>query len=128
MSLHVVIAVIINNKNQILITKRSADQHQANKWEFPGGKVETSETAQQALARELQEELGIQLESATFLTTVKYQYTSKNIVLDVYEVRNWQGEPKGLEGQPMCWVERKALSDYDFPAANAEILRILLVC
>ena len=127
MTVQVAVGVIINNKNQILITKRSADQHQANKWEFPGGKIEASETAQQALARELKEELGIQLESADFLLTIHHQYKTKKVTLEVYEIRQWLGEPKGLEGQPMCWVEKHELKNYDFPTANAEILSTLLV-
>ncbi len=126
MTVHVAIAVIINKKNQILITKRGVEQHQGNKWEFPGGKIEAVETPQQALSRELKEELGIELESATFLTNITHQYSSKNITLEVYEVRKWQGEPKGLEGQPMRWVEKTALEDYQFPAANADLLSILL--
>jgi len=125
MKVKVAIAVIINKNNQVLITKRGADQHQGNKWEFPGGKVEAAETAQQALARELKEELGIQLESANFLTTITHSYSTKNITLEVYKVTKWQGDPKGLEGQPMRWVEKIALKDYEFPTANAEILTIL---
>ena len=125
MKVKVAIAVIINKNNQVLITKRGADQHQGNKWEFPGGKIEAAETAQQALARELKEELGIQLESANFLTTITHSYSTKNITLEVYKVTKWQGDPKGLEGQPMRWVEKIALKDYEFPTANAEILTIL---
>ena len=125
MKVQVAIAVIINENNQVLITKRGADQHQGNKWEFPGGKIEVAETAQQALARELKEELGIQLQSATFLTTIAHAYPTKNITFEVYKVTKWQGEPKGLEGQPMRWVEKVALKDYKFPAANAEILSII---
>ena len=127
MNVQVAIGIIINDKKQILITKRSAGQHQANKWEFPGGKVKTEETVQQALARELKEELGIQLESADFLLQVKHQYKTKKVILEVFEVHQWQGEPKGLEGQPMRWVDKSTLNDYDFPTANAEILSTLLV-
>lgn len=127
MSVQVVIGVIINKQNQVLITKRAADQHQANKWEFPGGKVEATETAQQALTRELQEELGIKVESASFLLTINHQYQAKKVTLDVFVVRQWLGEPKALEGQPMRWVQKTDLNDYDFPAANAEILSSLLI-
>ena len=127
MTVHVAIGVIINNKNQILITKRALDQHQGNKWEFPGGKVESSETAQQALSRELNEELGIEIQSAKLLTTINHQYQSKKVMLDVYEVTQWLGEPQGLEGQPMRWVARSELKSYEFPTANAEILSSLLV-
>ena len=122
MSVHVAIAVIINNKNQVLITKRSADKHQGDKWEFPGGKVESTETSQEALYRELKEEIGITVESATFLLDIVHQYKTKEVLLDVYEVRHWIGEAQGLEGQPMRWVDRSELSVYKFPSANAKII------
>ena len=127
MTVRVAIGIIINKKEQVLITKRSAKQHQANKWEFPGGKVEAFETMQQALARELKEELGVHIESADFLLQINHQYKDKKVILEVFEVRQWEGEAKGLEGQPMRWVNKSRLNDYDFPTANAEILSTLLV-
>ena len=122
MSLRVAIAVIINNKNQILISKRSTEQHQGNKWEFPGGKVEEGETSQEALRRELKEELGIKIKSATFFMDIVHQYKDKKVCLDIYEVRDWSGETQGLEDQPIQWIERVELKNYEFPAANAELL------
>lgn len=124
---HVVVGVIINNDDQILIAKRASHQHQGDKWEFPGGKRENAETPQQALRRELKEELGIDIQSANQLIEIKHQYSDKVVLLDVYEVKHWQGEAEGREGQPLRWVDRSDLKRYDFPAANAEILRKLLV-
>jgi len=67
MTVHVAVAVLINPHGQILISKRSASQHQGNKWEFPGGKVEAGETSRQALRREIREELGLVIQSADLL-------------------------------------------------------------
>ena len=125
MSVRVAIAIIINDKNQILISKRSAEQHQGNKWEFPGGKLEPNETSQDALQRELKEELGIQVKSTIFFMALHHQYKDKKICLDVYKVTSWGGNVQGLEGQPIQWIERSELINYQFPAANADIIRRL---
>ena len=125
---HVVVGVIINKNNQVLIAKRASHQHQGDKWEFPGGKVENDETPQEALKRELKEELGIDIQSAnSLLINVDHKYTDKTVRLEVYEVKNWQGKPEGREGQPLRWVEKSALNQYDFPEANAQILSTLLL-
>jgi len=127
MVVHVAVAVIINQDDEFLITKRSADQHQGDKWEFPGGKVENNETSQEALCREIREELGIEIQSATHITDIIHDYVddNKKVLLDVYEVKSWLGEPQGLEGQPIRWVKRNDLSQFKFPKANDEILAIL---
>jgi 8-oxo-dGTP diphosphatase len=129
--IHVAVAVIINDDDTILISKRAADKHQGNKWEFPGGKVKDMENSQQALCREIREELGIELQSAIHMTDILHEYSENDdtkitkVLLDVYEVREWHGEPKGLEGQPISWVKRSELSQYEFPDANQEILSLL---
>jgi len=124
-TIRVAVAVIINQQDQVLIARRAAHQHQGNKWEFPGGKVEADETSQQALRREINEEIGIQIESAVFITDILYQYNDKKVLLNVYRVESWQGEAMGKEGQAIKWIEKKSLDDYDFPAANAEIISYL---
>ncbi len=121
----VAVGIIINKKNQILIAKRASHQHQGNKWEFPGGKVESNETSQQALKRELKEELGVEIQNSTHLIDINHKYKNKLIQLEVYEVKNWLGDAVGREGQPLQWVEQSELSNYEFPDANAEILSIL---
>lgn len=121
----IAVGVLINDDNQVLIAKRAADKHQGNKWEFPGGKVEDDETSQEALQREMQEELGIKIQSAKLLTNVIHEYKDKKIILDVYEIKQWEGEAKGMEQQPLLWVEKHELDHYDFPAANTEILSII---
>jgi len=119
---HVVVGILINSDDHVLIAKRAADKHMGNKWEFPGGKVEKGETPEEALYREMREELGIDVKSAEFLTNVVHEYDDKKVILDVYEIRKWQGEAQGMEQQPVLWVEKQVLRNYEFPAANIEIL------
>ncbi len=122
MVVYVAVGVIINKNNQVLIAKRASHQHQGDKWEFPGGKVEAGETAQQALSRELKEELGIEIKSPLHITDINHKYTDKTVCLNVYEVRDWSGKPEGREGQPLLWVKKSDLSQYTFPSANVKIL------
>lgn len=120
--IHVAAAVIRGADGRILIAKRAEEQHQGGLWEFPGGKVEADETVPQALARELEEELGIRPSAARPLIQVRHDYPDKQVLLDVWEVSAFSGEPHGAEGQPLAWVSPRQLDDYAFPAANAPIV------
>ena len=120
---HVAAAVIRRADGQILLAKRADQQHQGGLWEFPGGKVETGESVATALHRELQEELGIAVTAARPLIKVQHDYPDKQVLLDVWEVSGFTGEPHGAEGQPLAWVSPRQLPDYDFPAANQPIVR-----
>lgn len=120
---HVAVGVIENAQDEILISLRGASQHQAGKWEFPGGKVEAGEAVDVALARELREELGIEVLTCSPLMTVSHDYTDKAVLLDVWRVTAFGGEPHGLEGQPVRWVARADLAGYDFPEANTPIMQ-----
>jgi 8-oxo-dGTP diphosphatase len=120
--IHVAAAVIRGDDGKILITRRAATQHQGGLWEFPGGKVESGETPQAALARELFEELGIQVSACRPLIKVNHDYNDKQVLLDVWEVSSFSGEPHGAEGQPLAWVTARELGQYDFPAANRAIV------
>ncbi|MCU1717607.1 Nudix family hydrolase [Pseudomonas sp. 5P_3.1_Bac2] len=120
--IHVAAAVIRNDQGQILLAKRPDDKHQGGLWEFPGGKVEAGESVEQALSRELFEELGIRPTTARPLIQVRHAYTDKSVLLDVWEVSAFTGEPHGAEGQPLAWVSPRQLNDYEFPAANQPIM------
>ncbi|WP_407291948.1 Nudix family hydrolase [Stutzerimonas zhaodongensis] len=120
--LHVAAGVIRGTSDHILITKRPLDKHQGGLWEFPGGKVEDGETVEAALARELAEELGIAVIVARPLIQVRHDYPDKQVLLDVWEVLEFDGEPHGAEGQPWAWVAAEDLPGYDFPAANRPII------
>ncbi|WP_413044180.1 Nudix family hydrolase [Pseudomonas sp. YJ42] len=120
--LHVAAGVIRCSDGRVLIARRPLDKHQGGLWEFPGGKVEEGETAEAALARELAEELGIGVTAARPLIQVRHDYPDKQILLDVWEVSAFSGEPHGAEGQPLVWVVPEQLLDYAFPAANRPII------
>jgi 8-oxo-dGTP diphosphatase len=120
--LHVVVAVIDNGRGEILIAKRRVHVHQGGVWEFPGGKVEVGEAVHSALKRELHEELGIETENAHPLIRIPHHYPDRKVLLDVWRVTAFSGEPHGAEGQPLAWVKKDALSEYEFPAANQTII------
>lgn len=120
--IHVAAAVIRSADGRILIAKRPLDKHQGGLWEFPGGKVETDETVEAALARELAEELGISVTAAQPLIQVRHDYPDKQVLLDVWQVTAFDGTPHGAEGQPLAWVKPADLLDYSFPAANRPIV------
>ncbi|MCQ1775516.1 8-oxo-dGTP diphosphatase MutT, partial [Neorhizobium galegae] len=119
---HVAAAVIRGVDGRILLARRADTQHQGGLWEFPGGKVEADESVATALSRELQEELGIQVTAARPLIKVQHDYPDKQVLLDVWEVSAFTGEPHGAEGQPLEWVAQRDLPNYEFPAANAPIV------
>ncbi|WP_263142374.1 Nudix family hydrolase [Pseudomonas sp. RIT-PI-AD] len=120
--IHVAAAVIRAADGRVLIAKRPEDKHQGGLWEFPGGKVEPGETVEAALARELAEELGIVVTAARPLIQIRHDYPDKQVLLDVWEVSAFDGEPHGAEGQPLAWVAPKRLPEYEFPAANQPIV------
>ncbi|WP_415887120.1 Nudix family hydrolase [Neptuniibacter sp. QD37_6] len=124
---HVAAAAIWNSKHELLIAKRPDDKHQGGLWEFPGGKVESGEAVLDALSRELDEELGIRLTQAEKLIEVPYHYPDKSVLLDVYSITEFEGEPWGKEGQPVRWVKLDELEGYEFPAANKPILDACLL-
>lgn len=121
--LAVAAAVILGPAGRILIGRRHEHLHQGSLWEFPGGKIEPGETAQDALWRELREELGIEVRRARPLIRVYHDYGDRSVWLDVWRVEAFTGTPQGREGQPLAWVGPDDLSRYAFPAANRPILR-----
>ncbi len=120
--LPVVAAVIRGGDGRILIARRPEHLDQGGLWEFPGGKLEAGESQREGLYRELDEELGIRVSNATPLLQITHDYPARRVVLHVFEVTRWQGEPVGREGQPLRWVEPEALLDHAFPAANLPII------
>ncbi len=120
--LQVAVGVVKDPEGKILISLRHADLHQGGLWEFPGGKIEASETAEFALFRELNEELNITATAATPLLTVNHQYPDLAVQLNVFLVEQFSGEVKSLEGQAFKWVSPAELEHYAFPAANRPII------
>ncbi len=128
--MHVAVGVIVNANGKILLTQRAEHSHQGGLWEFPGGKVEKGEKVQAALARELQEELAIDIQYSEPLIKIKHDYTDKSVLLDVWLVRSFLGTAIGNEGQPLKWVGLESLSfsestEYPLPEANKSIVSAL---
>lgn len=130
-SIHVVAAVIYHAKNTncILISKRPHAAHQGGLWEFPGGKVEPAENSQQALHRELMEELGIEVIKSQPLMQIHHNYSDKQIFLEMWTVTSFRGRGQGMEGQECRWVTLEDLlsptTRYQFPLANGPVLEKL---
>lgn len=122
---HVAAAALTDDLGRVLLQRRHADSHQGGLWEFPGGKLESGESVAEGLARELHEELGIELLGHRPLIRVRHHYPDRSVLLDVHEVTAWQGEPVGREGQPIVWAERQALRNYPMPAADVPIVTAL---
>lgn len=121
----VAVGVLINSQDQVLIARRPDHVHQGGLWEFPGGKIEPGETIRTALVRELLEELGIEILAARPLIRIHHVYTDKTVLLDVWRIDRYQGEPHGREGQPIEWLSPQQLSTRAFPAANRPIINAL---
>ena len=124
--LQISVGIIRNAAGEIYITQRAADAHMANKWEFPGGKIEADESAEQAVIRELQEEVGIAVRSLQQFDKLEYQFPDRYITLWFWLVDGWDGEPWGKEGQPGRWVAQQNLVVDEFPPANAPIIEKLI--
>ena len=119
---HVAVGVISDGAGRILVARRAEHLHQGGLWEFPGGKVESSETVQAALRRELSEELAIDITVFEPLLKIAHDYGDKSVLLDVWWVAAFQGEPSGREGQPLRWVDIAELRALAFPAANVPVI------
>jgi len=98
-SIHVVAAVITDARGRVLLNRRTENRDMAGLWEFPGGKRESGETSEQALVRELREELGIEADVGEWLMDVPQRYPDKHLTLEVRHVRSWKGTPRGREGR-----------------------------
>lgn len=123
---HVAVGIIFNSSGKVLIANRPPQKYLPGLWEFPGGKVEDSETVLQALIRELQEELGIDVQTAEEFTQIDHTYPDRIVLLDVWRIYDFHGEPSGLEGQEVRWVLPEELENYEFPSANHEIVQAIL--
>jgi len=124
--MRVAVAVIMDEHQQVLITKRPLTVPQGGLWEFPGGKIELNESPEEALVRELEEELGIVVQSSRFLSEVSHQYVEKQVHLFVFHVTAFSGTPRCLAGQlDMKFIDKKSLNPRDFPQANGAIFKII---
>lgn len=126
-AVRVAAAVIRDGAGRILLTQRAQGTHLGGLWEFPGGKVERGEKLQQALQRELHEELGIAVLEATPLITVSHRYPEKTVTLHVFDVSRFTGTPRGVEHQPLTWRGPGELGELPLPAADEAIVTAVLL-
>jgi len=130
-TLLVVAAVLINEKNEVLLAQRPKGKMMEGAWEFPGGKVEPGESPEAALIREIREELGIELaqedlESFWFLS---HSYPQFHLMMPVWTCRKWQGTPQALEHEDICWMKPSAMRSLPMIEADdplVERLQLLL--
>lgn len=124
-SIHVVAGVITDPRGRILLTRRTETRDMPGLWEFPGGKREPGETSEQALARELSEELGIEAEVGEWLMEVPQLYPDKRLRLEVRRISSWKGHARGREGQALTWVAPDKLARYSMPPADLPVVGML---
>ncbi|MET0088537.1 MAG: Nudix family hydrolase [Candidatus Thiodiazotropha sp.] len=125
MLIHVSAAAIFDAEGRVLVSQRAANTHQGGYWEFPGGKLEPGETPQQALARELSEELAIRIQDCRPLIRVRHDYGDRQVLIDFFRVHEYQGEVRGVEVQPLRWVLPETMRAEDFPAADRPVISAL---
>ena len=123
----VVACALVDAERRVLIAQRPEGKSLAGLWEFPGGKVEPSETPEAALIRELSEELGIATKQDDLvpLTFASHGYETMHLLMPIYLCRAWQGEPVAREHAGLAWVRPENLGDYPMPPADEPLIAAL---
>jgi 8-oxo-dGTP diphosphatase len=118
---------LVDPDGRVLIAQRPEGKSMAGLWEFPGGKVATGETPETALARELAEELGIDIAAACLapLAFASHRYPEFHLLMPLYLCRRWRGTPSAREGQELAWVRPMRLGDYPMPPADRPLVALL---
>lgn len=120
-----VAAALVFRDGKLLVTQRHAGAHLGGLWEFPGGKREPDETFEECLARELREELGIEVEVGDLLESLTHEYPEKTVHLRFFRCRWKRYEPQALGCSAFTWITPPQLNDFAFPAADARLLNML---
>ena len=118
---------LIDRDGRVLITQRPKGKNMEGLWEFPGGKIELGETPEDALVRELYEELGIETWSSCLapLTFASHGYSNFHLLMPLFACRKWDGTPTPKEGQNLKWVNVKNLKDFPMPPADIPLIAVL---
>lgn len=123
--LQVAAGILRNAAGKVLITERIEDGPFRGLWEFPGGKIAAGESAEMALVRELREELGIEVLAQKHFQSIAHRYADRTVELDFFFVDDWRGEPAGLEGQGLRWVNVAELDAAELLPADAPLIDAL---
>jgi 8-oxo-dGTP diphosphatase len=120
----VVAAALVDADNRILIAQRPAGKQLAGLWEFPGGKVDAGERPEDALIRELREELGIEVKAPCLapLTFASHAYEDFHLLMPLYVCRRWEGFVRSREGQALKWVKARDLRNWPMPPADEPLI------
>jgi 8-oxo-dGTP diphosphatase len=124
---HVVAAALIDGAGAVLVAQRGPGGSLGGLWEFPGGKIEPGETPESALVRELAEELGVNVHPDALASVgfVSHGYADFHLVMLLYTVRDWVGEPSGQQGQALRWTDMAGLKLLPMPPADVPLLPAL---
>lgn len=125
--LRVAAAILVRRDGKVLLAQRLPGTPYPGYWEFPGGKLEPGESAKEALARELREELGIEVVRAAPWLTQRYAYSHAHVELKFFRVFEWRGEPVGRDGQALAWQMPGAFDVMPLLPANTVVLRALML-
>jgi len=123
--LRVAAGILRDASGRVLITERVGGGPFQGMWEFPGGKIDTDENAAQALARELEEELGIEVTDTEHFMHVEHDYPDRSVSIDFFVIGAWKNEPAGLEGQALRWVDAALLADQNLLPADVPVIEAL---
>jgi 8-oxo-dGTP diphosphatase len=120
----VVACALVDTDGRILLAQRPEGKSLAGLWEFPGGKLEAGESPEDALIRELDEELGLTVKKPCLapLTFASHSYDSFHLLMPLYVCRRWEGIAQSREGQALAWVRPGKLRDYPMPAADEPLI------
>lgn len=125
--LFVVAAALINSEKEIFVAQRPEGGSLPGLWEFPGGKIDKNETPEEALVRELKEELGITVKSKDLvpLTFASHTYEDFHLMMPLYECRQWQGSIQALEHSAIKWMKADQLKYLEMPPADVPLIQFL---
>ena len=113
-----VVAAVTEREDRVMLCQRRPGAHNALKWEFPGGKIEPGESPEEALARELREELGIEVDVGHIRDAVFYRYPDRDVLVLFYDCRIAEGEPRALDCNAVAWAAPDEIKRFDFAGAD----------